>query len=96
MAYSGKVESGKIWKEQLFHRYTHLGKRNFLTYVYNSSKKEYRNSKDELKEGMNDGAIKRQVRRHFDILMKKLETKNIQRYIWKLKKDKPKKYKKVF
>jgi len=85
MAYSGKVESDKIWKEQLLHRYTHLGKRNFLTYVYNSSRRKYENSKGEIRDGMNDPAIREQLRRHMEILEEKLAEKNGQRFMWKLK-----------
>jgi len=88
MAYSGKVESNKIWKEQLLHRYSHLGKRNFLTYVYNSSQREYENSKGEIREGFNDPAIRRQVKRHMDVLREKLEVKNHQRFLWKAGKQK--------
>ena len=86
MAYSNKSKSDKIWKEQLFHRYTHLGKRNFIKYAYNASKDFYTNSKGEIKEGMNSLAIKKQVRRHFSILMKILEDKNMHRFLWKMKK----------
>ena len=87
MAYSGKTSSRKIWTEQLFHRYSHLGKRNFLTYVYNASKEEYKNGKGEIKNGMNDAAIRRQVRCHFDILKRKLAGKNMQRFLYKRKKQ---------
>jgi RNA-directed DNA polymerase len=86
MAYSGKVKSGKVWTEQLLHRYSHLGKRNFLTYVYNASRKNYTNSKSESKPGMNDPSIRRQVRCHVDILKRKLAAKNMQRFLYKRKK----------
>lgn len=88
MAYGSKERSDKIFKEKLFHRYTHLGKRNFLHYVYNASKKEYPNSKGEIKEGMNSPAIKKQVRRHFSVLINSLKSKNIQRVQWKQRKGK--------
>lgn len=83
MAYSGKIRSSKVWTEQLLHRYSHLGKRNFLTYVYNASKVEYANSKGEMKPGMNEPAIRRQVRCHIDILRRKLTEKNMQRFFYK-------------
>lgn len=89
MAYNPDSKSDRIWKEQLFHRYTHLGKRNFLKYAYNASKAEYTNSAGEIKEGMDSPAIRKQLRRHFDILMRTLATKNNQRYLAKKLKGKP-------
>jgi RNA-directed DNA polymerase len=86
MAYSGKGDSNRIWQEQLLHRYTHLGKRNFLSYIYNASKKEYTNGLGQVKEGMNDPAIRKQVRRHVEILKRKLLAKNVQRFLYKYKK----------
>jgi len=83
MAYSDKSTSNKIFKEQLFHRYTHLGKRNFLKYAYNASKKSYQNAGGESKEGMDSIAIRKQVSRHFDHLTKALNKKNEQRFNWK-------------
>ncbi len=83
MAYSDKSTSNQIFKEQLFHKYTHLGKRNFLTYAYNASKKSYQNSKGVSKEGMNSQAIRKQLSRHFEHLIRVLNIKNEQRFIWK-------------
>lgn len=90
MAYSKNSKSHKVFKEQLFERYSHLGKRNFITYAYNASKPHYSNSKNEIKEGMDSPAIKKQLSRHFDLLMRTLEAKNIQRHAWKVKKGKNK------
>lgn len=83
MAYSDKGKSDRIFKEQLFHRYTHLGKRNFLKYAYNSSRKTYINAKGDVKEGMDSPSIKKQLSRHFDHLIRTLNNKNNQRYNWK-------------
>lgn len=88
MAYSKNGKADKVWKEQLFHRYTHLGKRNFLKYAYNASKQTYKNAKGETKEGMNSPAIRRQLARHFDVLIYTLTNKNMQRFKWKSKKQK--------
>jgi RNA-directed DNA polymerase len=88
MAYSDKSKSDKIWKAQMLNRYTHLGKRNFLKYAYNASQAQYENSIGEIKEGMDSPAIRKQVARHFNILLKTLEDKNIHRYLWKEKKRK--------
>lgn len=93
MAYSENSKGDRIFKQQIFSRYTHLGKRNFLHYAYNASKQFYTNSKGEIKEGMNSPTIKRQVSRHFDILLYHLKQKNENRskykaYVGKLKKHK--------
>jgi len=68
MAYSNYSKSNIISKQQIFHRYSHLGKRNFLSYVYNASKKNYTNSKGDVKEGLDSPSIKRQLSAHFRII----------------------------
>lgn len=83
MAYSDKGKTNKIWKEQLYHRYSHLGKRNFVKYAYNAANETYKNSKGVEKNGMNSPAIKRQLRRHFDVLIDTLQKKNVQRSAFK-------------
>lgn len=86
MAYSNGGKTDKIWKSQLLERYTHLGKRNFLTYAYNASKAEYINSRKEIKLGMDSPAIRKQLSRHVDIMRRALETKNNQRFLYKANK----------
>lgn len=88
MAYGENSKSNRVWKEQLLHRYTHLGKRNFTTYAYNASKATYKNSNGDVKVGLDAPSIKRQLARHVDILMNSLQAKNAQRYRWKVSKDK--------
>lgn len=83
MAYSDSSKSDKIFKEQLFHRYTHLGKRNFLKYAYNASKTTYQNGKGDIKEGLDSKAIRKQLSRHFDHVTRTLDKKNDQRFNWK-------------
>jgi hypothetical protein len=78
MAYSKNTKGDKIFKQQLFHRYTHLGKRNFLHYAYNSSKEYYINSEGIRKDGMNSESIRNQLKRHFSILLNCLKNKNDQ------------------
>lgn len=95
MAYSEQARGEKIFKQQLFHRYTHLGKRNFLHYAYNASKEYYRNSLGEKKLAMNSPAIKRQLSRHFDVLLYHLKKKNENRAELKDYKGKLKKHKSV-
>ena len=95
MAYSQNGKDNKIWKKQIFERYSHLGNRNFLTYAYNASKEFYTNSKGEVKEGMNSPAIRKQLSRHFTIIVNILSSKNNQRFNFKEYKGKVKKRKKV-
>lgn len=95
MAYSQNGKDNKIWKKQIFERYSHLGNRNFLTYAYNASKEFYTNSKGEVKEGMNSPAIRKQLSRHFTIIVNILNSKNNQRFNFKEYKGKVKKRKKV-
>lgn len=68
MSYSENAKSTKINRQQLLSRYSHFGKRNFLTYAYNASSEFYFNAKKERKEGMNSTSIKRQVAAHMYIL----------------------------
>ena len=49
-----------IYKREIYERYTHLGKRNFLSYAYRASKK------------MKDKSIRRQLARHWDRIQKML------------------------
>jgi len=88
MAYSDKGKGRKIFKQKLYHRYTHLGKRNFLKYIYNASKEKYSNSEGDIKEGLNSVAIRKQLSRHFDILIGELKLNNSQRISYKSRKGK--------
>jgi RNA-directed DNA polymerase len=85
MAYSNNGVGDRVFKQKLLHRYTHLGKRNFLHYAFNASKEYYLNVDGVKKEGMNSKAIKRQLSRHFDILVNTLRKKNTQRAAYKSK-----------
>jgi RNA-directed DNA polymerase len=76
MAYSKSGVGDRIFKQKLLHRYTHLGKRNFLYYAYNAAKEFYVNAKHEKKEGMNSPAIKKQLSRHISVLRNSLMIKN--------------------
>lgn len=73
MAYSDNSNIDNVLKKQLYTKYSHHGKRNFLTYAKNASKKTYFNSKGEEKEGMDSNSIKKQVSSHIRILKKKLD-----------------------
>ncbi len=79
MAYSENSKSDTIFKQQIFSRYSHLGKRNFLSYANNASKKYYTNSAGDRKEGMNSPSIKRQIAAHMRILKQEIEKTSKQR-----------------
>lgn len=79
MAYSENSKSDTIFKQQIFSRYSHLGKRNFLSYANNASKRYYTNSAGERKEGMNSPSIKRQIAAHMRILKQEIEKTSEQR-----------------
>lgn len=85
MAYGASGYSDRVFKEQIFYRYTHLGKRNFLHYAYQASQKSYKVKKG-LKDGLNSPAIKSQLSRHFSVIQKSLLIKNTKRFIYKRKK----------
>lgn len=78
MARGSKSKSDKVFKAQLYHRYTHLGKKNFLNYAYKASQKYFLNSEGKRKEGMNSPSIRRQIKAHFDILKRELRLTDIQ------------------
>ena len=80
MAYSKNSKSDStIFKQQIYSRYSHLGKRNFITYATNASKKYYKNAADEWKEGMDSPSIKRQISAHMSILKQEIEKTSQQR-----------------
>ncbi|MCB1116623.1 MAG: hypothetical protein KDK71_09150, partial [Chlamydiia bacterium] len=79
MAYGPNGKGKKIFKRKLFSRYTHLGKRNFITYALKAASDYYKNSNGEVKRGFNSPTIKKQVSRHFSKLKKIIEQKSKQR-----------------
>lgn len=79
MAYSPNSKGDTIFKRQLFNKYSHIGKRNFITYALNASKKYYVNSKGERKEGMNSPSIRRQISAHMRILKQEIKKTSEQR-----------------
>ena len=83
MAYSKNSKSNTISKQQIFSRYSHLGKRNFISYALNASKKYYKNSKNVKKNGMDSPSIKRQVAAHMRILKLEIEKTSGQRALQK-------------
>jgi hypothetical protein len=98
MSYSKYGKSDKIFKKQLYERYSHLGKRNFLSYVRNSAKKTYKNAKGVEYQGMDSKSIKRQLAAHFGIIEREVIKTSMQRYnqeAWKtqMRKEKGKRRK---
>jgi len=95
MAYSENGKGNKIWKKQIFEKYSHLGKRNFINYALNASKEYYKNSKGEEKAGMNSDKIRKQLSRHFAILINTLRSKSNQRFLFKFSKGKAQRRKNI-
>jgi len=75
MAYSPRSKGKRIFKKKLLHRYTHLGKRNFISYAKNAASSTYLNADKLSKQGMNSPAIRKQVSRHFKNMLNDLEKK---------------------
>lgn len=88
MVHSKKSKGESPWKKQIFERYTHLGRRNFIKYAYNAASFEYQNSGGIIQKGLNSDSIRKQVSRHSDILNDTLFMKNKQRINFKIKKGK--------
>jgi len=84
MAYSDKTKGDRVFRQQLLHRYTHLGKQNFWSYVRRASADQYRNIEGQIHEGMSTPAIRRQLRHHMSILQHRLHQKNLQRATFKI------------
>ncbi len=72
MAYGQKSKSDKIYRKQLYEKYSHFGKRNFITYVQNAAKKEYTNAEGIIRQGLDSKAIRRQLSSHFGFLQKEM------------------------
>lgn len=73
MAYGKKSKKEKISKKQLYFRYSHFGKRNFITYAQNAAREEYTNSEGLVRLGLGSKSIKRQLSAHIAILEKELK-----------------------
>lgn len=83
MAYSENSKADKIFKHQIYSRYSHFGKRNFLSYAKNASKKYYLNSDRKRKEGMDSVSIRRQIAAHMRILNQEILKTSEQRAVQK-------------
>lgn len=94
-AYSKNAKGDKVFLQNLLHRTTHLGKRNFIKYALNASLATYQNSKNEIKEGMDSLAIRKQLSRHVNHIYRTLVHKNEQRFAYKSKNKDTVTYKKI-
>jgi hypothetical protein len=82
--YGQHSKTSKILTKDLLEKYSHTGKNNFIAYAYRAASVNYgRGAK--LHTGLNSPSIRRQLSRHFTILLKELENENNQRYFTKLK-----------
>jgi len=79
MAYSDNSKAPMLFKKQVLSRYSHFGKRNFLSYARNASREFYKNKKGDRKEGMNSPAIRKQIAGHMNILQHDLDVTSTQR-----------------
>ena len=80
MAYSRNSLSDKVFTQTTFRRYTHLGRRNFLTYVYKCAAQTYENTEGRVKQGMDSQKIRKQVAKHVHVLKSALQYKNHRRF----------------
>ena len=85
MAHSPNTKGDNIYKKQIFERYSHLGKRNFLTYAFKAAEEYYHDGDGVAKPGLNSPAIRKQLRNHFPILLCELARKNDKWFLHKLK-----------
>jgi RNA-directed DNA polymerase len=83
MAYSSKSKSLTIKRKQLYEKYSHLGKRNFLSYVLDASKMTYTKRNGVVREGMDSIAMEKQVSRHFQVLEQEISKTSEQHFTTK-------------
>lgn len=80
MAYSPGGEGDKIYRFQIYERYSHLGTQNFITYAQKAAKARYKNRDNEWRVGHDSPAIRMQLARHVKVLNEALEKKNRRRF----------------
>lgn len=72
MAYGKKSTRPKVGRKKLYIKYSHFGRRNFISYAHNAAKKEYSNYKGIKREGLDSVSIKRQLSAHFSFLEREI------------------------
>lgn len=85
MSYSSRSRKEQIMKKQIFERYSHLGKRNFLSYVQDAAKKSYTKSSGIPRQGFDSPAIRKQLAHHFKIIEQEIIKTSEQRFTQKEK-----------
>ena len=85
MSYSSQSKREQILKKQIFERYSHLGKRNFLSYVQDAAKKTYTKSSGIPRQGFDSPAIRKQLAHHFRIIEQEILKTSEQRFTQKEK-----------
>lgn len=61
-----------IGRKKLYTKYSHFGRRNFISYAQNAAKKEYSNYKGDKRNGLDSISIKRQLSAHFSFLEREI------------------------
>jgi RNA-directed DNA polymerase len=82
-AYGKKSKGTKIFRQKLYHRFSHLGKRNFIAYAHRSL--------DKAKIILNSTNIKNQVAQHFNTIKEIIKVKKLKIEYKKKRKGKLKK-----
>jgi len=80
MAYSDRGLGDKVFTRTTYYRYSHLGKRNFITYAHRCAAEGYKNNKGDTKLGMNSPKIRSQISHHMQLISRSLSRKNRKRY----------------
>lgn len=89
MAYSRNGVGDKVKTRTTYLRYSHVGRRNFPKYIYDSSSDQYPNASGQMKDGMDSPVIRRQIAKHVSKIQKTLSLKNQERYAMKTSKGIP-------
>ena len=79
MTYSKNSKSDLVFKQQIYNRYSHLGKRNFISYAKNAASELYTNKKGDVKEGLNSPSIRNQIANHMRIINQEIEKTSSQK-----------------
>lgn len=80
MAYSDHSKKDIITKKQIFKKYSHLGRRNFLSYAYKAASKTYTNREGIVREGLDSNSIKKQLSSHFSFIEREIFETSHQRF----------------
>ena len=76
MAYGAKSKGEKIYRFQIYEKYSHFGTQNFISYARKAASKQYKTRKNEWKEGHNSPSIRKQLNKHMQVMESALTAKN--------------------